>query len=67
MAVLAQLLLLPIALAYSWRQPEYGVPVALLALAVLVLLFTPSAQRWVNYAGDSDDSANSESAAPDNR
>ena len=63
-AVLAQLLLLPVALAVSWRQPEYGVPVALVAVVALVLLFTPSASRWVTYA---DEAANPDSAPPESR
>ena len=65
LAVLAQLLLLPVAwyMAVGSHRPEFGVPVALVALGALVLLFSPSALRWA--AGQ--DSASSDNAGPDTR
>jgi peptidoglycan/LPS O-acetylase OafA/YrhL len=67
-AVFAQLLLLPVAwyLAVGSHQWLYGIPVALVALATLALLFSPSALRWLG-AQDSRDSANADNSGPDNR
>jgi peptidoglycan/LPS O-acetylase OafA/YrhL len=64
-AVFAQLLLLPVAwyMAVSSHRPEFGIPVAIVALAALVLLFSPSAVRWA--AGQ--DSASADSVDPDTR
>lgn len=49
LAVFTQLLLLPVAwyLAVGSHQPVWGVPVAVAALSILALLFTPAAVRWV--------------------
>ena len=48
LAVFTQLLLLPVAwyLAVGSHQPLWGIPVAVVALTVLVLLFSPAALRW---------------------
>jgi len=64
-AVFTQLLLVPIALAVSWRQPLYGIPVAALALGTLALLFSRSAQRWVAGIDQAGDIA--ETADPNDR
>ena len=49
-AVFAQLLLLPVAwyIAVGSQQWAYGVPVALVAVVVLALLFSPSALQWAS-------------------
>jgi peptidoglycan/LPS O-acetylase OafA/YrhL len=64
-AFFAQLLLLPIAwyMAVGSQRPEYGIPVAIIALGILALLFSPSALRWAS----GHESASSESADPDTR
>jgi uncharacterized membrane protein (UPF0136 family) len=56
-AVFAQLLLLPVAwyMAVDSRQWAYGVPVALVAVAVLALLFSPSALQWAAQYSPADD------------
>jgi hypothetical protein len=66
--VFTQLLLLPVAwyLAVGSHQPAFGIPVALVALTVLVLLFSPPALRWA-AAGDQRGPASSSSEDPDNR
>jgi len=48
LAVFTQLLLLPVAwyLAVGSHRPLWGVPVAIVALSILILLFTPAAVRW---------------------
>jgi hypothetical protein len=48
-AVFAQLLLLPIAwyMGVGSHQWLYGIPVAIVALATLALLFSPSALQWL--------------------
>ncbi len=53
-AVIAQILLLPV----SWymikgHQPQFGIPLGLVALAGLVLLFAPSSTRWMAQGYDS--------------
>jgi peptidoglycan/LPS O-acetylase OafA/YrhL len=65
LAVFAQLLLLPVAwyVAIGSHQLAYGVPVAVVALATLVLLFSPSALHWA--AGQ--DSASPDNAGPETR
>ncbi len=67
LAVFAELLLLGVAYyltAGSHRAP-IGIPVAVLALTVLALLFSPAAVRWVSgYQDDEDSAANS---GPDTR
>jgi peptidoglycan/LPS O-acetylase OafA/YrhL len=67
-AVFAQLLLLPVAwyMAVGSHRPEYGVPVAVVALAALVLLFSPSALRWAAGARGQD-SASADNSGPDTR
>jgi hypothetical protein len=72
-AVFAQLLLLGIAwyAAVGSQRWGFGVPIALVALATLVLLFSPSAVQWlaqdaVGGAGPSD-SASADSSEPDTR
>ncbi|MBT0565663.1 hypothetical protein [Williamsia sp. CHRR-6] len=55
-AVVAEILLLPVsyALIVDSGQPGYGVPLLLVALAALALLFSPSSVRWLaaEYAPD---------------
>jgi hypothetical protein len=65
-AVFAQLLLLPVAyyMGPGSGQWAYGIPVALVALATLALLFSPSTLEWV---GAQDSSASSDSSRPDTR
>nr|WP_051989600.1 hypothetical protein [Gordonia soli] len=57
-AVVAQILLLPVAYALltDSHQPLLGVPLAVAAVVVLVLLFTPASVRWLadDYAPDAD-------------
>jgi peptidoglycan/LPS O-acetylase OafA/YrhL len=67
LAVVTELLLLPVAwlLTSGSHRPAVGVPVGVVALVVLVLLFSPSAVRWA--AGDQRDSASSDSREPDTR
>lgn len=67
LAVITQLLLLPVAwyLAVGSHRPGFGVPVGAVALIVLGLLFSPAAVRWA--AGDQGDSASPASRGPDNR
>lgn len=68
LAVFTQLLLLPVTwyLAVGSHRPVYGIPAGVVALAVLVLLFSPAAVRWA--AGrDQGDSASSARREPDNR
>ncbi|OSC22728.1 hypothetical protein B8W69_25730 [Mycobacterium vulneris] len=67
LAVITQLLLLPVAwyLAVGSHQPGFGIPVGAVALIVLGLLFSPAAVRWA--AGDQGDSARPANGAPDNR
>ena len=66
LAVFAQMLILPATWyagvgSHRWG---YAVPVAAVSVAVLVLLFSPSALRWV--AGQSD-SASADNSGPDTR
>ncbi|BCP01348.1 hypothetical protein MINTM018_41170 [Mycobacterium intracellulare] len=67
LAVITQLLLLPVAwyLAVGSHQPGYGIPAGLVALVVLGLLFSPAAVRWA--AGDQGDSASPANRDPDSR
>lgn len=67
LAVITQLLLLPVAwyLAVGSRQPGFGIPLGAAALIVLGLLFSPAAVRWA--AGDQGDSAKPANDAPDSR
>ena len=50
LAVFAELLLLPVAwyLAVDSHRALVGIPVAVIALTVLALLFSPPAVRWVS-------------------
>ena len=68
LAVFIQLLLLPVAwyLAVGSHRPAFGIPVAVVAVTALILLFSPSALRWV-AGGDQRGPANSPSAGPDSR
>ena len=63
-AVFAQLLLLPVAwyVAVGSARWAYGVPIAIVAVIVLVSLFSPSAVRWL-----SQDSASADNSSPDTR
>jgi uncharacterized membrane protein (UPF0136 family) len=63
-AVFAQLLLLPVAwyIAVGSQRWAYGVPIALVAIGVLVMLFSPSAVQWL-----SQDSASADNSSPDTR
>ena len=63
-AVFAQLLLLPVTwyVGVGSHRWFYGIPVAVVALAALVLLFAPATLRWLV-----DDSASTESSGPDTR
>jgi hypothetical protein len=68
LAVVTELLLLPVAwyLAVGSHQPAFGIPVGIVALAVLILLFSPGAVRWA-AGGDQGGPASSASREPDNR
>ena len=54
-----QILLIPVAFALltDSGQPEYGVPLLIVVIVVLVLLFSPSSVRWLaaDYAPDADE------------
>ncbi|MEB3982200.1 hypothetical protein OQ968_13095 [Mycobacterium sp. 663a-19] len=67
-AVFTQLLLLPVAwyVAVGSHQPAFGIPVGVVALAALVLLFTPAAVRWA-AGGDQRGPASSASGGPESR
>lgn len=67
LAVITQLLLLPVAwyLAMGSHQPGFGIPAGVVALIVLGLLFSPAAVRWA--AGGQGDSASSANPGPDSR
>ncbi|OBH01124.1 MULTISPECIES: hypothetical protein [unclassified Mycobacterium] len=68
LGIFTQLLLLPVAwyLAAGSHRPAVGVPVGILAAAVLVLLFSPPALRWA--AGrDQGGPASSANRGPDSR
>jgi hypothetical protein len=66
--VFTQLLLLPVAwyVAVGSHRPAFGVPVGVVALSVLVLLFTPAAVRWA-ASGDQGRRASSANGGPDSR
>jgi hypothetical protein len=77
-AVFAQLLLLPVAwyMGSGSQQWLYAVPVALVAVIVLALLFSPSALQWLgahdawpdDYSESGPDSeASADSSGPDTR
>lgn len=67
LAVITQLLLLPVAwyLAVGSHRPGLGIPAGAVALVVLGLLFSPAAVRWA--AGAQGDSASRANGAPDSR
>ncbi|AZG48562.1 hypothetical protein [Gordonia insulae] len=58
-AVVAQILLLPVAYALltDSHQPWFGIPLAIAAVAVLVLIFSPASTRWLIGEYGPDDSA----------
>ncbi|BCI52174.1 hypothetical protein NIIDNTM18_14520 [Mycolicibacterium litorale] len=64
-AVMAQLLLLPVTwyVAVGSHQWFYGIPVAAVAVTALLLLFSPSALQWLG----AQDSASADSSGPDTR
>jgi hypothetical protein len=66
LAIFTQLLLLPVAwyLGVGSHRLVYGIPLGLVALAVLALLFSPAALRW---AGAQRPEASSPSDEPDSR
>ncbi|MCV7401734.1 hypothetical protein H7K24_16465 [Mycobacterium fragae] len=68
LAVFAELLLLPVAwyLTVGSHRPLAGIPVGIMALTVLILLFSPGAVRWVAGA-DQRGPASSANSGPDNR
>ncbi|ETW24406.1 membrane protein [Mycobacterium gastri 'Wayne'] len=53
LGVFTQLLLLPVAwyLTGGSHQPMFGIPIAIVALTVLALLFSPPTLRWVAGSG----------------
>jgi hypothetical protein len=67
-AVFAQLLLLPVAwyIAVGSQRWAYGVPVALVAVGVLVLLFSASALQWAS-ATAAQGPARADNSGPDTR
>jgi hypothetical protein len=64
-AVFAQLLLLPVAwyMGVGSQRWLFAVPIALVALATLVLLFSPSTLQWLG----AQDSASADNSGPDTR
>lgn len=72
-AVFANLLLLPVAyyMSIGSGQWAYGIGVALVAVAALGLLFSPSALQWAAQysapAAGSDSDASADSSDPDTR
>jgi hypothetical protein len=66
LAVFAQLLLLPVAwyMGVDSQQWLYAIPVALVALATLALLFSPSTLEWL---GAQDSAASADKSGPDTR
>ncbi len=68
LAVFAELLLLPVSyyLTVGSHRASIGIPVGLVALAGLVLLFSPPALRWVAAGGQSGP-ASSANSTPDTR
>jgi hypothetical protein len=69
-AVFAQLLLLPVAwyMAVGSQQWLYGIAVALVAVATLVLLFSRSTLEWLGTQDSAQDSsASADNSGPDTR
>jgi hypothetical protein len=64
-AVFAQLLLLPVAwyMGVGSQRWVFAVPIGLVALATLVLLFSPSTLQWLG----AQDSASADNSGPDTR
>jgi hypothetical protein len=48
------------------HQPAFGIPAGIVALTVLILLFSPAAVRWA-AGGDQGGPASSASRRPDSR
>ncbi len=72
LAVFTQLLLLPVAwyLAVGSHRPLFGIPLGIVALTVLILLFSPAAIRWASggdQPGDQRGPASAASGEPDSR
>lgn len=68
LGVFTQLLLLPVAwyLGVGSHQPAFGIPLGIVALTVLLLLFSPAVVRWA-AGGDQRGPARSASPGPDSR
>jgi len=70
-AVFTQLLILPVTwyMGVGSHRWFYGVSIAAVALAALVLLFSPATLRWLSYSVPSDgpDPANADNSDPDTR
>ena len=68
LGVFTQLLLAPVAwyLAVGSHRPAFGIPLGVLAAAVLVLLFSPAAVRWAAGRGQGGP-ASSANRGPDSR
>ena len=68
LAVFAQLLLLPVAwyMGVGSHQWGYAIPLAVLAAAILVLLFSPATLQWLASPGDQS-AASAESSGPETR
>ncbi|OSC43137.1 hypothetical protein [Mycobacterium decipiens] len=68
LAVFTQLLLLPVAwyMAVGSHRPALGIPVGIVALAALILLFSPGAVRWA-ARGDQGGPPSAASRPPDSR
>lgn len=70
-AVFTQLLILPVTwyVGVGSHRWFYGIPVAAVALAALLLLFSPATLRWLSYSPDSasTDSASTDNPGPDTR
>lgn len=68
LAVITQLLLLPVAwyLTVDSHRPGVGIPAGIAALTVLGLLFSPAGVRWA-ARGDQRDSASSANRGPESR
>jgi hypothetical protein len=66
-AVFAQLLLLPVAwyMGVGSQQWLYAIPVGVVAVATLVLLFSPATLQWLG--AQDDQSASADSSGPDTR
>lgn len=68
LAVVTQLLLLPVSwyLAVGSHRPAFGIPAGVVALGVLVLVFSPPGVRWA-AGGDQRGPASSANREPDSR